>query len=86
MMTVMRGAGTAGTLRATGLTDRGGGARGIRTAGIRLPGGAIGKRSRKDALQFRRLRGGQFAAGNFAGNQAVDLRLQIARRRTGTAA
>src|SRR5258708_15393529 len=42
--------------------------------------GAIGERCLEDALQFGGLIAGQLAAGHFAGNQVVDLRLQIAGR------
>ena len=42
--------------------------------------GAIGERCLEDPLQFGGLIAGQLAAGHFAGNQVVDLRLQIAGR------
>ena len=85
MMAVMRAAGAARTTGSAGLTDCSSRPRGIRTAGIRRRAGTIGKSVREHTLQFRRLRAGQFATGNFAGNQVIDLRLQIAGRRTGAA-
>src|ERR1700681_4107473 len=52
----------------------------VRTAGATRTTGAIGERCLEDALQFGGLVAGQLAAGHFASNQVVDLRLQIAGR------
>ena len=45
------------------------------------PAGAVGERRLEDALQFGGLIAGQLAAGNFAGDQVVDLRFQVVGRR-----
>ena len=49
------------------------------TAGRRCTG-TVGERRAEDALQFGGLRAGQFSVRYFAGNEGVDLRLQIAGR------
>ena len=77
MVAVMRGAGTA---RASDLRWRGGSRRGAGSAGGRRRARTVGERCAEDALQFGGLRAGQFAARYFAGNQGVDLRLQVAGR------
>ena len=47
---------------------------------------AVGEGCRENALQLGGLIAGQLAAGHFAGNQAVDLRLQVAGCGNGSAA
>ena len=77
MVAVMRGAGAAWIpdLRWSAACRRGA----CSTAGRRRAG-TVGERRLEDALQFGGLIAGQLAAGYFAGNQVVDLRLQIAGR------
>src|SRR6185437_3103559 len=90
VMTVMHTARTAGS---TGRRrpERGERGRSVRRTGAAGAAGAVGTAGEcvlKDALQLGGLLCGQLAARNFAGNQAVDLRLDVAgsgRLRTGAA-
>src|ERR1700733_14618122 len=72
---------STGTRRSNATTCR------TRTAGAWVPGaaGAIGEGCREHTLQLGGLIAGQLAAGHFAGNQGVDLRLQVAGRSLGAA-
>ena len=77
VVAVMRGAGAAWTPdpRWSAACRRG-----VCSTAGRRRARTIGERCAEDALQFGGLRAGQFAARYFAGNQGVDLRLQIAGR------
>src|ERR1700749_4172268 len=97
MVTMMNAAGaawrraarTAGSARTTGASwtaKRSRGAGGICGSGATRTAGTAGEGCLEHALQFAGLIGGQFAARDFAGNQAVDLRFDIAGRRTCAAA
>ena len=88
MMAVMRAAGATWSAGPPGPRWRKATARSTRTAGAgRVAGaaGAVGERRLEDALQLGGLIAGQLAAGHFAGNQGVDLRLQVAGRGIGAA-
>src|SRR5205823_14779309 len=56
-----------------------------RTTRAALATGTVGKGRLEDALQLGGLVAGQLAAGHFAGDQIVDLRLQVVGRRSGAA-
>ena len=89
MMAAVSATWSAWTARSAGTGWRKSTARSTRTAGaacVAGAAGAVGEGRREDALQLGGLIAGQLAAGHFAGNQAVDLRLEIAGSGVGAAA
>src|ERR1700723_2204191 len=74
-----RSAGTRGSNAATGRTRTG------RAGRVPCAAGAVGEGCRENTLQLGGLIAGQLAAGDFAGDQGVDLRLQVAGRGTAAA-